>query len=184
MIIGNYKKINYSDKILDLDIFYQRNNKIGNTINIISNFCSNFITVDFVNNASFYNSISVIINELVENAVKYSYKDSGNKINIKLFTKDFDEVIVEVKNIVSKEYLDKLKKIGRTLSSSKEDFGDFLINMKCNNHQSGIGLMMIINYYNVKLSFNLNKCLYKDLKSKNLYTVIVQGKFLLGELSK
>ena len=63
-------------------------------------------------------------------------------------------------------------------------FFDFLSDDKDNEEESGIGLKMIIDYYNVKLSFNLNKCYILDIRSKNLYSVVVQGKFLLEELTK
>jgi len=120
---------------------------------IISDFFSDYYTSTIVNKKKEISlTLSTIINELIENAVKHSTKEH-NEISIHL--KKFDkEVLIIIENIATKEKVNNLIHTLNLINSKDTEL--LMLNRIKNNllyHQenSEIGLLNIINYYTTNI---------------------------------
>lgn len=119
------------------------------------------IMADFV--ASFYaftqehpvvqeNIISTIVNELIENATKYSVKrDRDVRIHMKLY----DTVLkIQTENYAPKLHFQKLKQHLKSLTEA-EDLDEFyfetLTSKPAESSDSGIGLLLLLKDYDIKI---------------------------------
>ena len=101
--------------------------------------------------------VSMVLNELIENAAKFSYENTSKiKINT---NKQENKLIVKITNEVSKERWDQLLKICNELFSNDLHtlFLDRLIKLNNNKKSSGIGLIILKKDYNANLNFTFKK---------------------------
>ncbi|MGL1893215.1 MAG: DUF6272 family protein [Spirochaetaceae bacterium] len=134
----------------DLALYWQR-------CGLTADFGASFASFCFPKISEAKNSLSVILNELVENAVKYS-SESSKRIKITLCDND-GFLYFEVENYISDEqkklFIDFIEKL-----ESAEDINDFYteaMEKAMTGEGSGLGLLTILNDYNVGMSFTFSK---------------------------
>lgn len=100
-----------------------------------------------------HNSISMVLNELIENAAKFS-KNPASKIEIKTI-KNNNSIKIITKNEVSVERWEKLEKVTGELFSSDlhKLFKERLFSIKRDTESPGLGLILLKKDYNANLNF-------------------------------
>ncbi|ASP41062.1 ATP-binding protein [Leptospira interrogans] len=142
------------------------------TADYISNYCSYQEKLD--SDAS--NTISIIINELIENAAKFS-KDRNGEIFLDL--KYYSEILkIEIKNLTDEISKNKLEKSISALVDRNSD--EIYINKLKNGEKndSGIGLLLLSKDFPVRLGFLINEV------TSATYEVIVRAYLDLNEVIK
>ncbi|WP_036067757.1 slr1658 superfamily regulator [Leptospira noguchii] len=142
------------------------------TADYISNYCSYQEKLD----SSTSNTISIVINELIENAAKFS-KDRKGEIFLDL--KYYSEMLkIEIKNLTDEISKNKLEKSISVLTDRNSD--ETYINKlkKGEKNDSGIGLLLLSKDFPVRLGFLINEV------SSATYEVIVRAYLDLNEVIK
>ncbi|WP_036096231.1 slr1658 superfamily regulator [Leptospira weilii] len=145
------------------------------------------LTADFVSNYCSYqekldsdssNTLSIVLNELIENAAKFS-KDRKGEILLDL--KYYSELLkIEIKNLTDETCKNKLENSISTLIDRNLDkiYIDKLKNGDGNETNSGLGLMLLSKDFPVRLGFSINE------NSFGIYEVIVRAYLDLNEVVK
>lgn len=135
----------------------------------VANFVAEFYNHDF-QDRSIQNNISTIINELVENAVKFSHVQNQN-IDIYAFS-DGDELVFQVTNSISEKSWDILEKIHHEMETTdlKTLYLERINNLAMDKSGTGIGLILLKKDYRVDINFSL------DEKEKNDYLLTTTAK--------
>lgn len=142
------------------------------TADYISNYCSYQEKLD----PDTSNTISIIINELIENAAKFS-KDRKGEIFLDL--KYYSEILkIEVKNLTDETSKNKLEKSISTLGDRNSDKTYLNKLKKGEKNDSGIGLLLLSKDFPVRLGFLINEV------SSATYEVIVRAYLDLNEVIK
>ncbi len=135
----------------------------------ISNFCSSYLSLNCPNCKHVSNSISFILNELLENAVKYSYsKDDAVKI---LLAIDTYYIIVEVNNVINRKQYEAFYPIIRDIQNTNhanQKYFEKLGAVSRSQEESGVGLLSIINFFKGRISARF----VEDNEMKNVETFI------------
>ncbi|EMI66467.1 GHKL domain protein [Leptospira noguchii str. Bonito] len=142
------------------------------TADYISNYCSYQEKLD----SGTSNTISIVINELIENAAKFS-KDRKGEIFLDL--KYYSEMLkIEIKNLTDEISKNKLEKSISVLTDRNSD--ETYINKlkKGEKNDSGIGLLLLSKDFPVRLGFLINEV------SSATYEVIVRAYLDLNEVIK
>tara|TARA_Y100001970_G_C14219215_1_gene851600 strand:- start:1149 stop:1718 length:570 start_codon:yes stop_codon:yes gene_type:complete len=141
---------------------------------IISNFFTDYCTSSMFKNKKEIKSIlSTIINELIENAIKHSYKDY-NEINIFLINLD-NEIIFITENIAPQ---DNTNNLIHTMNQLKHSNIESLIlnriknNFMYNQENSEIGLLNIANNYRTTIGARITPIEKTKLNKIELITSI------------
>lgn len=154
--IGEYRNIDeYKDKIkLYINIPHAEVKDYWNRCGLTSNFIASYIALSYSDEKNITNSLSFIINELLENSIKYS-SESDKGVEICFLQKD-ETVIIEISNDICKEQMKKMKCIAENIVNGdcvNDKYLDIIsANAKLSNG-SGVGLLTIISYYNVVVGF-------------------------------
>lgn len=161
-------ELNISLNPIDMATYWRR---CGAVADFVANFYHNTSTVVDEGNK---NLVSTVFNELIENATKYSTKrDSEIKVNIKLYNTILKMHIVNECNKTNYEAL----KNGVDKLLSEGDLDGLYINKMIakseNSKESGIGLLMIIKDYDIKIGLRIS-----DL-GNDLYKVEVQAYYFM-----
>ncbi|TGN07123.1 slr1658 superfamily regulator [Leptospira ilyithenensis] len=122
---------------------------------IVSNFVSQFYSGSGKDESLDTNSASTIMNELIENAAKYSEKENS-KIYIEI--KDLGNTLrVDVKNKVSSWTKQNFEKLMQTIVSGNVNqmYFDALESKQTEDKTSGIGLLMLLNDYHLNLGYRI-----------------------------
>ncbi|TGL73566.1 slr1658 superfamily regulator [Leptospira yasudae] len=144
------------------------------TADYVSNYCSFQETLD--PDAS--NTISIVLNELIENAAKFS-KDRKGEIFLDL--KYYSEIIkIEIKNSTDEASKNKLEKSISALISRNSDelYLSKLKDGEGNEPNSGIGLLLLSKDFPVRLGFLISEISY------GTYEVIVRAYLDLNEVER
>ncbi|EMK07293.1 hypothetical protein LEP1GSC176_3579 [Leptospira kirschneri str. MMD1493] len=142
------------------------------TADYISNYCSYQEKLD----PDTSNTISIIINELIENAAKFS-KDRKGEIFLDL--KYYSEILkIEVKNLTDETSKNKLEKSISTLGDRNSDETYLNKLKKGEKNDSEIGLLLLSKDFPVRLGFLINEV------SSATYEVIVRAYLDLNEVIK
>lgn len=177
--IGDYRQSFVDESsLLDISICPQDVHNYWNRCGLISNFSSYYISMAFPQHKSIVNSLSMILNELLENAVKYSVYDR-EPINMAVRIVD-GEIIVEASNSINKEEYDRIESLVSELTDNEivnQKYFEMLKDNALSHHKSGIGLFTIINYFNVHLSFKI-----AAHSSDELMTLTIQVKIDIDNL--
>lgn len=143
-------KITMVLKPIDLISYWRR-------CGVTSNFIANFYRSTSISDKD-ENSISTIFNELIENAAKYSTKkDSEIIIDISQFN---TVIAMQVKNTCSKTHYLALKNRLEKLLNCKDLEQLYIDEMTKeieNRKGSGIGLLLILKDYNIKIGAKLEE---------------------------
>lgn len=101
-------------------------------------------------------NLSTVINELIENAAKFSRQRSPVFMNLKHYS---NLLQVQVTNQVTKQVAENFKnKVNTLLTADLEElYFQQLEEKDENDTQSGIGLMMILKDYPVTMAFKFNE---------------------------
>jgi hypothetical protein len=127
-----------------------------NRCGLISNFGSSYMAVDFPSKKNIANSLSFILNELIENAVKYSLPQDC--VLEFCLMQEKDRIRMSVTNPVSAENVPRLIEMAKHLIDRdwvNSTYIELLTASGKSAEKSGIGLLTIINYYQAKLSFRI-----------------------------
>jgi len=144
----------------------------------ISNFIADFYKVN--KDADFHeNLISTIFNELIENASKYSTKRESNiGIDVKLYN---NILKLEVKNSSNRtNFLGLRKRLEKLLTTEDLD-GLYLNEMVAKSRgdiNSGIGLLLMLKDYNVKMGAK-----FIEDSDKELFNIIFQVYYFMEEVN-
>ncbi|MCH8554612.1 MAG: DUF6272 family protein [Schleiferiaceae bacterium] len=118
------------------------------------------------------NIISTVFNELIENATKYSVKRSGEvSVNMKMY----DTVLkIQVENQTTQNHFAKFKAhIQELLATEDLDqlYMDILVSKTSDTpKESGIGLLLLLKDYGVKLGVK-----FEEDQTKDLYKTTIQA---------
>jgi len=146
---------------LSLSVYAQDMTLQWKRCEIVSNFISQFYSGANRNESIDTNSISTIINELIENAAKYSEKENS-KVFIEI--KDLgNKLRVDVKNRVSSRIKLNFETITKTIASGNinQMYFDALESKHKDDQTSGIGLLMLLNDYHLNIAYQI-KNLHSD----------------------
>jgi len=112
------------------------------------------------------NTISYILNELIENTAKYSdATDSGVEVAVRLREND---VLFQVSNhVTAKRAAEFTRLVSDLLGGNPEEL--YVAQLEKNTDSSGLGYLTMINDYGVSLGFMVKK------KADDVFTVSVQA---------
>ncbi len=155
-------------KPIDLITYWRR---CGQTSNFIANFYK--LTSKDTKNE---NSVSTVFNELIENAAKYSTKrESEITVDVKLYN---TQLLIQVKNTCNstnyKSLKNRLIKLLETEDLDQLYLEDMMSKVE-ENKSSGIGLLIILKDYNVKIGAKLEE------KEGGLYDTTIQVYYFMEE---
>ena len=120
----------------------------------LANFIADFHYYDYPDDMM-HNSVSTVLNELIENAAKFSHlKDWPIRINTYL---DDNELVFQVGNSISPEGWDNLRKICHDLHSENLEslYLRRIENLYHNKSLTGIGLILLKKDYRLEMQFRL-----------------------------
>jgi len=182
MIIGPYVPFfDINDVVLHVNVKAGEMHREWTKCGLISNFIASYVTLSCHSEKSILNSLSVILNELIENAVKYYFTNSDDTINI-LVSRKGDDVFLKVKNRTNAANYEILQEAARDLidpDKANDKYFEKLRNIVPNQNSSGIGLLMIISFFKVQMSFQL-----QNIEGTELYDASVQVKIDIKELNQ
>ncbi len=140
---------------------------------LIADFLSKYKSFSFMGQPKAEMLLSTIINELLENAIKFSV-DKNKMVNLSI--KDFKHTVsIEAVNISDEEQVAKLKQYIHILKSENTDVLFFKMlerGASQNISYSGIGLLTLIKDYHANLGLKIVPKFEKD-KFYEIYTKVV-----------
>lgn len=143
----------------DLALYWQR-------CGITADFGASFASFCFHNIDNVKNTLSAILNELVENAVKYSLQKS-KRVKITLFDHD-NALFFEVENSISKNQWEVFNNEVDYLQCINDIEDEYIKAMErsMTGEESKLGLLTMLNDYKVELAicFNSDKLNNRDVK--------------------
>ncbi|TGK55348.1 ATP-binding protein [Leptospira kanakyensis] len=145
-----HSHLSISLSAIDMTFYWKR-------CDVLSNFISQFYFHSYESKKLDNNAISTIINELVENAAKYSDKEN-NKIFLEI--KDLGHNLrIEVKNRVTPWTKAVFENKINTIQSGDIDqlYFDALESRNHGTGNMGIGLLMLLKDYQLKLAYEFTK---------------------------
>jgi hypothetical protein len=144
--VGSYRAdANRSESMIQITLFPSDLVKYWSRCGLTADFAASFLAFRFPDSKKASNSLSVILNEIVENAVKFSNTKNG-KIAINLFNLA-DLIIYEVENYVDESrYQDFREKAEQLLDGNDIETKYFAaLREKAENPSgSGLGLLTIL----------------------------------------
>jgi hypothetical protein len=158
-IFGAYKE-DFEDIIClsEINLYPYSIAKFWGQCGITANYGASIISSQFLSNNVLYNSISTILNELLENSLKYSQKQEVG-IFLKLVICGQKTIVLQIKNYLEKEQYAYFKQFAKELiecNNLSEKYINHLEAFMPNGSSSGIGLLSILNIYNIKIGFKFS----------------------------
>ncbi len=137
----------------------------------VANFIADFYHYDFSNKAV-HNNISTVLNELIENAVKFS-SIKEHKIDIYSYNNS-RELIFQITNSISMESWNKLKKVHEEMESTdlKKLYVKRIHDLSTSKSGTGIGLLLLKKDYGIDINFSLEE----NREAEDLLTTTVKMK--------
>lgn len=169
---SNNKVANLSlDFIIPLELITEWSN-----CSLIANYLANYQGINFEKKESIINNLSIITNELLENASKFSL--DKNKI-VSISIQQFEtEVMIKITNISNKKHSQNLKRILNKLSQKTAE--KLLLKQIIKNQKtpqsSEIGIISLVKHYDCQINVSITP-------KPNTYLVEVQIE-LLVEINK
>lgn len=137
-----------------------------------------FMSISLNHENAARNTLSFILNEMVENAVKFSHS-RDEKIDVTISQKS-DEIIFSVTNLISPEQYTYLKNFIEDYLVAPDINGKYmelLETMSLQNNISRIGLMTILNNFNARIGIQI-----KGPNERDLYSTAIQIAVKPGEI--
>lgn len=159
-VIGDYRDIESQEGTLRLSIqlpigeIMEHWSRCG----LLANFGASYLAVGCATRKNIANSLSFIINELLENAAKYSQPKEG-RISIALLEKD-SAITIEIQNSILPSQIEGLDELARRMIDQDYVNTRYIEMMIANASaksptKSGIGLLTIVSYFKADMSFRI-----------------------------
>ena len=145
---------------------------------LTADFGASFYSFCFPDSKNMRNSLSFILNEIVENAVKYS-KEKISPITICLY-KENNDLIFEVQNYITHDQNTIFKRYINHLHDISDLSDEYLKTIERNaefDEKSSLGLLTILSDFKLNMAFN-----FIAEEQKYGLSVYVQVKISQGEL--
>jgi hypothetical protein len=153
VVVGPYRMdLDRSDSMIHISLFPSDLVKHWSRCGLTADFAASFFSFRFPDSKKARNSLSVIMNEIVENAVKFSNTPNAN-IAINLFNMT-DLIVFEVENFTNQEQFESFRATARDLLESsdiEERYFEVLSSKAANSMTSGLGLLTIIHDFNARI---------------------------------
>lgn len=180
MIFGSYVNVFEDKQSLNLTFSLSAMEVVNfwSRCGLIANFCASYMAVAMPSEKNIMNSLSFVLNELLENALKYA-RPRSSTIDFAILQKP-DCVIIEIANEISEEQVAPLLDMAKNLIDNdyvNAKYIDLLTANVKSGDKSGIGLLTVINYYQAALSFKIGS---PSEYGQNRYSI--QAKVNLEEL--
>lgn len=145
-----------------------------------ANFGADYVSYSFSEKKQVENTSSMILNEMIENAAKYS-NDNPDNIEVNIFLSG-GNIVFQVDNLIKKEQFNTFQEFVRNIVECDDLNAMYLQKMveagESGDSRSGLGLLMIINNFNTSIGFKFEK-----LSKDDNYRVSVQTAMAVkGEL--
>jgi hypothetical protein len=172
MKIGDYLEIPETKKVILLKLTHADLLKIWKRCGLTANYGASYLASSCPEKKDVMNSVSMILNELLENAAKYSDEEMGSiELTITLSGNSailqVDNIIDEQRYMIFRKFADKITScddVNSLYMEKLQSFGDD------DGMKSGIGLLTVLSFFNPKMGF-----LFQPLKEANKYKVSVQA---------
>jgi hypothetical protein len=138
-----------------------------------------FMSISLNHEENARNTLSFILNELVENAVKFS-NSKEEKIDVTLSHKG-DEIIFSVKNIINyNQYLYLKKYIQDYIDTSDINarYMELLSSMSERTNLSRIGLLTILNNFNAQIGIQIHGPDERELYHTSIQIAVKPGEII------
>jgi len=160
MTIGDYRDVSSDPKAIRLSVRLP----IGEIMDhwsrcgLLANFGASYLAVGCQTQKNIANSLSFILNELLENAAKYSNPKDG-EIEIALLERD-STITIDIRNAIRDDQIPKLKELALKMIDQDYVNAKYIEVMMANASsrsqvKSGIGLLTIVSYFKSILSFRI-----------------------------
>jgi hypothetical protein len=172
MILGNYSEQEDKKDAIKLKLTQTDLVKVWKRCGITANYGANYISYSQPDEKEIENSASMILNELLENAAKYS---SARESTIEILITILDETVVfQVDNYIEERQFELFKKYVSELVYCEDINGMYFRKLQAfsenNDMKSGIGLLTIMSCFNPKIGFK-----FQRFNETNNYRVSVQA---------
>ena len=171
-ILGHYMDTSRNRNVLYMKMSCSDLMSIWNRCSDAANFGANYISHSLPDEKGTGNTASMILNELIENAAKYSNAGDDN-IEVYAFVKQ-DHITFQVDSVLDKEQYESFRKFAADMDKCEDLSGLYIRKMQAlgegEDGRSGLGLLMIVNNFDTKLGFK-----FDYIAKNNRYTVSVQS---------
>lgn len=172
MELGKYLDITGKRKVILVKMEHDDLMKIWKRCSITANYGAGYLSSSYLGKRDVMNSASMILNELIENAAKYSDEKDGD-IEMTIIISE-EEAVFQVDNTVNAEQYGKFRAFADELVHSAdvkalyvEKLQSFKDEQKLN---AGIGLLSLLNFFNPQIGFR-----FQPIQEENKYRVSVQA---------
>ncbi len=176
MVLGEYTEQSNQDCI-KLKLSRDDLNKIWKRCGLTADYSANYVSTYFENKKEIENSASTILNELIENAAKYSAnRENDIEIDVAVYR---NSVVFEVNNYVDSEAFYSFRDfVTKIIESDDIDAAYFEALRSLNGadkEKSGIGLLTIMSFFKLKLGMK-----FENSENNHDYKVSVQAAMPVG----
>ena len=170
MIIGTYRQGNRSGDTIQLTLQQSDLNAVWRRCSDTSNYGAEYLAGNSPDRDRVYNMLSVILNELLENAVKHSGR-RRNTIGLRLLAQG-KQVTVQVDNDVTARQYTVFRRLAGEIAGCKDVNAAYLARLATLERRQtiGIGLLTVLSYYNMTCGFR-----FAATKQPGVYRVSVQA---------
>jgi len=172
MIIGNYSDIADSDRNISLSLLQADMRKNWHRCSSTADYGADYISAPMPAREKVRNSISMVLNELVENAVKYT-PDQGESIEIRVIMEK-NKVLFQVDNQIDEKSFKAFSRFAKVLvKDGKKLYLEALKKTAAaaggKSAKSQIGLLTILDFFHLSFGFQ-----FEQYKRRGRYRVSVQ----------
>ncbi|OHD53790.1 MAG: hypothetical protein A2Y33_02745 [Spirochaetes bacterium GWF1_51_8] len=161
VILGSYQHVEKLSGIktrIDIDIMPGNMGGFWPRCGITADYCAQYLSLSRPDLKKGKNTLSFVLNELLENAVKYTV-NQGFNLAVMLVEYE-DQILFEVSNFINeelygafKEYIEKFIMTNNT----NEKYLDLLKTEEIDSKTSMIGLLTLIDCFNPKIGFEFER---------------------------
>ena len=156
-VLGAYINLDNNDKVktlVSIKLFPSDLGGYWNRCGMTADFGANFMSYCYPNSIGAKNTLSFILNELVENAIKFS---KHNEKPIELELMDFEnQIIFEVRNFIDIDAYNSFKGFIQNYivrQNVDEKYMELMTHLDTGSHTSQLGLLTIVNNFKTKAGF-------------------------------
>lgn len=172
MKLGDYVELPETKKVILIKLTHADLLKIWKRCGLTADYGANYLLSSCPEKRDFKNSASMILNELLENAAKYSDEEMGS-IELTI-TLSGDSAVLQVDNVIDEKRYEIFRKFADKIVNCDDVNSMYIEKLQsCGEGQemkSGIGLLTVLSFFNPKMGF-----MFQPLKETNKYKVSVQA---------
>jgi hypothetical protein len=169
---GNYMEIPEKEDLFRLKITLKELLSVWKRCGVTADYGARYLSCAVKQEKQLENSASTILNELIENAAKYS-ASGAESVELRI-SSEKDRIIFQVDNTSDAEHFYAFRDFVMELTSGVDVQEMYLKKLQSigakDDGSSGIGLMTIISYYGLKIS-----CRFQDTGKHEKYRISVQA---------